>query len=108
MYKKIHIVFFSFFISCSFIFLLNECPGLCQLCLANFEAFLLDIKLSANLSFLKSAYRPWVLGDHRRQLKERKVKGRIVPASIDRKLVNNDDVPHGVAVDIFGPKKTIK
>ena len=35
-------------------------------------------------------------------------RGRIVPASIDRKLVNNDDVPHGVAVDIFGPKKTIK
>ena len=34
-------------------------------------------------------------------------RGRIVPASIDRKLVNNDDVPHGVAVDIFGPKKTI-
>ena len=32
-------------------------------------------------------------------------RGRIVPASIDRKLVNNDDVPHGVAVDIFGPKK---
>ena len=29
MYKKTHVVFFSFFISCNFIFLPYECPGLC-------------------------------------------------------------------------------
>ena len=29
MYKKTHVVFW-FFISCNFIFLPNECPGLCQ------------------------------------------------------------------------------
>ena len=34
MYKKTHIVF-SFFISCNFIFLPYECPGLCR----HFEAF---------------------------------------------------------------------
>ena len=30
MHKKTHVVFFSFFISCHFIFLPNECSGLCR------------------------------------------------------------------------------
>lgn len=33
-----------------------------------------------------------------------RVRGRIVPASIDRKLVNNDDVPHDCEDDIFDPR----
>ena len=32
------------------------------------------------------------------------IGGRIVPASIDRKLVNNDDMPHGREDDIFDPR----
>ena len=75
----------------------------------NFENDVVYIRKLSLLKFLSLGKQPspkaYSLGHRGAKLRNGRFssfyRGRIVPASIDRKLVNNDDVPHGGEDDIF-------